>query len=161
MTTRFKIDLIKFFKWFFNYYVKELNLHDNYEYIFIIKDIGYRYLFDSILKEYKNVQMLFLKKNKSDGDLIEKNKDDFICNYLYVFYKIQGKDVVLISNDKYRDLNTYYKHYENKVIESDFYTQNGFNKVSIKVNDIILSKLFEKNEKKSIDKQKLKYLDYY
>ena len=47
-------------------------------------------------------------EDKFNNDILDKNKDDFLCQYF--FYVLQkNNDCVLISNDKYRDKRSYIK----------------------------------------------------
>lgn len=159
MYSKFETDLNIFFKWFFNYYVKELKLHDDYEYIFIMKNVGFTNLFKTLIKEYPNISFMYMEKHAEP--IIEKNKDDFLCNYFYAFYKIQGHNIQLISNDKYKDLENYYQIFRDKTFDIKIIKNSQKYSIKLHIHSIIIEKMLKKIEKNAINKKNLKYLDYY
>lgn len=161
MHSKFEKDLNIFFKWFFEYYVIELKLEKKCQYVFVMKHIGFQKLFQNILQTYSLYDILFLTIDKQQDNLIDKNKDDFLCKYLYCLYKIQGRTVHLISNDLYRDFKDYFSIFKDKIFGARLSKISNEKNINIKINHIVLSRVFQKIEKISIKKEKLKYLDYF
>ena len=141
----FKTDCVQFFKWFFNFYLKEMKLKKEYKYIFVSKDIGYRNIFKKIIKDY-DTSIWFVKNRLQDVD-------DFICNYLYFFYTNIHKPVVVISADKFKDIKLHY----NVIITIDVYTQFGNREINLNCNDIEIKKI----DRIYLDKKKFKYLNSF
>jgi len=108
----FAHDCIEFFDWFFTVYI---NKKKKSRYIFVLKEYGHRYIFKCIVKKY-NVDIVIATDRY-------KNIDDFTCHYLYYLFN-KNKDVVVISNDKFRDFNLYCKSYE--ILNVDIYTCFGY-----------------------------------
>ena len=98
-----KQDTESFFDVFFTLYLQKMNIDANQSnFIFIIKKIyNYEEILASILEKYKYVHIRFvLVYEKYNDKLIEKNKDDFICQYLIAVF---NTNTILISNDNYKD----------------------------------------------------------
>ena len=68
----------------------------------------YENVLDNIIKIHKCKIKFIIIEDKFDNEMLDKNKDDFLCQYF--FYILQkSNDCVLISNDKYRDKKNYIK----------------------------------------------------
>jgi hypothetical protein len=68
---------------------------------------GYNEILEDVLRKFKHLDVTILTINdKYANSLVDKNKDDFLCQYL--FYEMQQRyNCTLISNDKYRDKEFY------------------------------------------------------
>ena len=68
----------------------------------------YERVLDNVMKIHKFNMKFIIIEDKYNNDILDKNKDDFLCQYF--FYILQkSNDCVLISNDKYRDKKDYIK----------------------------------------------------
>jgi len=77
----------------------------------------YEYILLEVLKIYKNFNIQFvIIKTKYNDELLDKNKDDFLCQYLFISFIQQVVSCQLISNDKYRDRLMYLNNYKNMEI---------------------------------------------
>lgn len=119
-----EIDTIEFFELFFTKYIKSINIDINSNFIFILKKItNYEHILVKILKKYYNVNIRFIIiESKYTELLLDKNKDDFLCQYLFCFLMQHNDNCILISNDQYRDLPTYIQKYNNiniKIIQNN------------------------------------------
>jgi hypothetical protein len=106
---RIKEDTLEFFDVFFTKYTSKVQIDlQTSEFIFVMKKLnGYHDFLCAVLKKYSdiNVQFVIVEK-KYDNALIDRNKDDFLCQYL--LYSIGQKyPCSLISNDRYRDRSSY------------------------------------------------------
>lgn len=102
-------DLFEFFHMFFDKYVTNVGVDLRSTFIFVMKRL---YNFDEalkgIIKLYSCIDIhLVLLPDKYANSVIDKNKDDFLCQYLFVLYKSRTEKIHLISNDKYRDKMSY------------------------------------------------------
>jgi hypothetical protein len=106
-------DTFDFFNFFFTKFIKQANITINNRFIFIIKKIKYYddNIFSNILSIYNSINIHFyIIQSKYNEPLLDKNKDDFLCQYLYHHFNSNNQICVLISNDLYRD-NTIYIPY--------------------------------------------------
>ena len=110
-----EIDTIEFFELFFTKYIKLININSNF--IFILKKLtNYEHILLKVLKKYNNINIRFIIiESKYTELLLDKNKDDFLCQYLFCFLMKHNDNCILISNDLYRDLSTYVKKYNNTI----------------------------------------------
>lgn len=110
-----EIDTFEFFELFFTKYIQTINININSNFIFILKKItNYEYILLKILKKYHNINIRFIIiESKYTELLLDKNKDDFLCQYLFCFLIKHNDNCILISNDQYRDLHTYVQKYNN------------------------------------------------
>lgn len=112
-----EIDTIEFFELFFTKYIKLINIDINSNFIFILKKLtNYEHILLKVLKKYNNINIRFIIiESKYTELLLDKNKDDFLCQYLFCFLMKHNDNCILISNDLYRDLSTYVKKYNNTI----------------------------------------------
>lgn len=97
---------------FFDKYITNVGVDLRSTFIFVMKKL---YNFDeslkSIVKLYSCIDIhLLLLPDQYVNSVIDKNKDDFVCQYLFVLYKRAPNKydkIHLISNDKYRDKMNY------------------------------------------------------
>jgi hypothetical protein len=103
-------DTYDFFNLFFTKYIDYVNINKGSQFYFVMKKLhDYETILDNIMQKHKNFNMKFIIiEDKYKNELLDKNKDDFLCQYF--FYILQKtNDCVLISNDKYRDKRDYVK----------------------------------------------------
>jgi hypothetical protein len=153
-------DTFCFFDIFFSSYSENIGLDMSRQFVFVVKKLHkYTHILEQILQKYRHLDIKFLLvPDRIQDKVVEKNKDDFVCQYMICLY---GKDSVLISNDKYADTPNY--------IQS-FMTQKMINiQVLVLVNDVVRTQIvpfiiscvyakeiLEKNFKRcAIPKQKL------
>ena len=145
-----EIDTIEFFELFFTKYIKLINIDINSNFIFILKKItNYEHILINILKKYYNINIRFIIiESKYNELLLDKNKDDFLCQYLFCFLMEHNDNCILISNDKYRDLPTYVQKYNNiniKILQNN--TKSIYNFLDLQLN--ILQRMNNIKYKKS------------
>lgn len=106
-------DTRTFFKMFFGKYIHEVNIPQNSIFIFITKKLNqFQNIFEEALLTYTDIDVRFLViENKFNDDILDKNKDDFVCQYMFHLFAHAG-DCVLVSNDKYRDKNQYVQMFD-------------------------------------------------
>jgi hypothetical protein len=106
-------DTEEFFQLFFTKYIGYANIPRNSRFIFIMKKLhGYDGILDRIILKYCNFNIkLMIIEEKYQDDVLDKNKDDFLCQYIFYVMK-QDNNVVLVSNDKYRDRKTYVHRFD-------------------------------------------------
>jgi hypothetical protein len=77
---------------------------------FVMKKLNdYEVVLDNIMKEHYRFKMKFIIiEDKYDNQILDKNKDDFLCQYFFYILQKNNK-CILISNDKYRDKKNYIK----------------------------------------------------
>ena len=103
-------DTYDFFKLFFSKYIDYVQIKKTSTFYFVMKKLNdYENILDNIMKTHSEFNMKFIIiEDKYDNVILDKNKDDFLCQYF--FYILQKtNDCVLISNDKYRDKKNYIK----------------------------------------------------
>ena len=108
-----KIDTLDFFKLFFTKYIQYSNINQSSVFIFVMKRLyEYENTLIEVLQKYKefNIQFLIIK-TRYNNELLDKNKDDFLCQYIFINYSKQNINCNLISNDKYRDRLSYLNNY--------------------------------------------------
>lgn len=103
-----KKDTLAFFDVFFTKYIDHVRINKNSTFIFVMKMLhGYQDVLECIATTYKHLNIRFaIIDQKFDNAKVDKNKDDFLCQY--IFHRVQ-KDgrCVLITNDRYRDRSSY------------------------------------------------------
>jgi hypothetical protein len=103
-------DTYDFFKLFFSKYIDYVNINKTSQFYFVMKKLNdYETILDNIMKTHYDFNMKFIIiEDKFNNNILDKNKDDFLCQYF--FYILQkSNQCVLISNDKYRDKRSYIK----------------------------------------------------
>lgn len=107
-------DTCDFFELFFSKYISSANIDVNGVFMFIMKKItNYEETLYKILEKYKEKDIRFVViESKYNVDILDKNKDDFICQYISSFLKTNNTNCILISNDKYRDKKQYVKQFK-------------------------------------------------
>jgi hypothetical protein len=108
-------DTEDFFKFFFTRYILHTGINKNGTFLFIMKKISnYDKILYGILELYKayNIRFIIIE-NKYKLDILDKNKDDFLCQYIISYLMCNNDNCILISNDKYRDKNVYVKEFSN------------------------------------------------
>lgn len=107
-------DTIEFFELFFTKYIKYVNINRNSNFIFVMKKItNYDEILYKILETYNDINIRFIIiESKYENITLDKNKDDFLCQYLFTFLVMNNDNCILISNDKYRDRDAYIKIFQ-------------------------------------------------
>lgn len=103
-------DTEEFFDLFFTKYINYVKIPYNSKFIFIMKKLyEYQHILEKILVRYNKFDIkLMIIEDKYNDIILDKNKDDFLCQY--IFYIMRKKsNCILISNDKYRDRQNYIK----------------------------------------------------
>lgn len=103
-------DTYDFFKLFFSKYIDYVNIDKTSQFYFVMKKLNdYETILDNIMRTHYEFNMKFIIiEDKFNNDILDKNKDDFLCQYF--FYILQKNNhCILISNDKYRDKRSYIK----------------------------------------------------
>ena len=101
-------DSNEFFNMFFTKYIQFANIDSTCSFIFVLKKIkDFKLIIEDILIKYSQYNIRFVViENKFNVDILDKNKDDFLCQYFFHFLQ-KRHDCILISNDKYRDFSNY------------------------------------------------------
>jgi hypothetical protein len=107
-------DTFGFFELFFTKYINYAKININSKFIFVLKKItNYENILLQILDKYSFVDLRFIIiETKYNQVILDKNKDDFLCQYIFCFLIHNNDNCILISNDKYRDLLTYINKFE-------------------------------------------------
>jgi len=107
-------DTIQFFELFFTKYIKYVKINRNSNFIFVMKKItNYDEILYKILETYNDINIRFIIiESRYENITLDKNKDDFLCQYLFKFLVMNNDNCILISNDKYRDRNAYIKFFQ-------------------------------------------------
>ena len=138
------IDTVDFFEFFFTKYIEKININKNSSFIFILKKISnYDIILITILKKYKQLNINFIIiESKFNNVLLDKNKDDFLCQYILMENKFN-----LISNDKYKDFFSYNKKYTNLLVTIMNFKNDSIQSKIINLNilnDIIIEKKYNR-----------------
>jgi hypothetical protein len=101
-------DTIEFFDLFFKRYIRYAKISSKTTFIFVMKRLNdYDILLQTILQKYPQYECFFIIiEDRINNTVLEKNKDDFLCQYIYHCLK-DRYNCYLISNDKYRDRESY------------------------------------------------------
>lgn len=137
-------DSLDFFKIFFTKYISYTGIKRDGNFIFVMKKItNYDNIIYKILELYKSFNIRFvIIESKYDSYILDKNKDDFLCQYIVSYLLLNNDNCILISNDKYRDKEIYVKEFSN----------NSFTNIKVikKDNDLIESAILNINIEKII-----------
>jgi hypothetical protein len=108
-------DTLDFFLIFFTKYIAYSGIERDGNFIFVMKKItNYDAILYNILELYKDINIRFIIiESKYDSDILDKNKDDFLCQYIFSYLISNNDNCILISNDKYRDRAIYVKEFSN------------------------------------------------
>ena len=118
-------DTVEFFQFFFTKYIVKQRMSRQDSFIFVMKKLcGYEKILNKILENFKEITIKFvIVKYKYSDNVINDNKDDFMCQYLLTLYK--GNNSYLISNDLYRNKKEYLNLFlELERLECDIMTSN-------------------------------------
>jgi hypothetical protein len=154
-------DTKEFFDLFFTKFIKYSNINIQSNFIFVLKKIShYDIILQEILLKYKHLNIRFIIiENKFNESILDKNKDDFLCQYIMCFLICKNSNSILISNDKYRDRLNYINKYKYKyIIDIKVLKLNSKNqKISITIIDKICEMIkTEKFKRNTIAKTQLK-----
>lgn len=146
-----EIDTFEFFELFFTKYIKSIDIDIKSDFIFILKKItNYEHILIKVLEKYKYINIKFIIiESKYTELLLDKNKDDFLCQYLFCFLMEHNDNCILISNDKYRDLPDYMTKYTNiniKILQNGIIPIQNF----INMQSNILGKMNNITYKRSV-----------
>jgi len=108
-------DTFGFFELFFTKYIQYVGIEPSGNFIFVMKKL-YNYdrnnMLDKVMQRFSNFKVSFMIIDEQySNTLIDKNKDDFLCQYLMYTMKSRS-DCILISNDRYRDAISYIKLFD-------------------------------------------------
>lgn len=108
-------DTLDFFRIFFTKYIAYSGIKRDGNFLFVMKKItNYDTILYNILELYKDINIRFIIiESKYESDILDKNKDDFLCQYIFSYLISNNDNCVLISNDKYRDRSIYVKEFSN------------------------------------------------
>jgi len=108
-------DTFDFFELFFTNYINYTGISRDSNFIFILKKLtNYDVILYNILEKYKDLNIRFIIiESKYDIDILDKNKDDFLCQYIFSYLISNNDNCILISNDKYRDRKNYVTQFIN------------------------------------------------
>jgi hypothetical protein len=108
-------DTLDFFRIFFTKYIAYSGIKRDGNFLFVMKKItNYDTILYNILELYKDINIRFIViESKYDSDILDKNKDDFLCQYIFSYLISNNDNCILISNDKYRDRSVYVKEFSN------------------------------------------------
>jgi len=108
-------DTFDFFELFFTNYINYTGISRDSNFIFILKKLtNYDIILYNILEKYKDLNIRFIIiESKYDIDILDKNKDDFLCQYIFSYLISNNDNCILISNDKYRDRKNYVTQFIN------------------------------------------------
>lgn len=108
-------DTLDFFKIFFTKYLSYTGIKKDGNFLFVMKKItNYDHVLYKVLELYAEFNIRFIIiESKYDSDILDKNKDDFLCQYIFSYLISNNDNCILISNDKYRDREIYVKEFSN------------------------------------------------
>ena len=154
-------DTFDFFKMFFTKYINYTKISKESEYIFILKKItNYNVVLYKIVELYKDIKIKFIIiETKFTSNLLDKNKDDFFCQYLFCILLDKNKNVMLITNDKYRDSINYVNLFDKKCTKLKNIAYKKVSFTDLEINKYGLSLINnEKYIRVGIPKEKLKFV---
>lgn len=144
-----KIDTLNFFEMFFTRYIQTMHISKNSEFMFILKKLSnYNLILNEILEKYSQYKIRFIIiENEFANQLLDKNKDDFLCQYIFFRIFKNYNNCILISNDKYRDKLSYIKLFQNHSLQLQIKTNNTTesNKILLLMNESIMHLMQEKD----------------
>lgn len=152
-------DTYNFFGLFFTKYIQKVNIKKGSIFIFIMKKINnYDEILNNILNNYIQFNIKFILIEDEYGNkIIDKNKDDFLCQYIFFLLFDNYKNCTLISNDKYRDKLEYIRLFNFNInLTVMKKCNNCIRNLSFSINKNVLN-LMEKNQciRQTIPKHKL------
>jgi hypothetical protein len=155
-------DTYDFFELFFTKYIDYTKIDKNSKFYFIMKKLhDYDNVLDDILKRYHKFNLKFIIiEDKYKHEILDKNKDDFLCQYFLCSLK-EKYNCILISNDKYRDNESYIKLFNFDIlIRIINYNKidNTLEKINLKIkltNTIIDTMITQKYKRCTIPKKQL------
>jgi hypothetical protein len=157
--TNLREDTITFFNMFFTKYINRVNIGADNKFIFILKKINkYENILCEILRKYPDIDInFFIIQNKYNNILLDKNKDDFLCQYLLKYYNLQNTECHIITNDLYRDKKEYCNKYTELIVNILNYDKKSINSTisKIKINSNLNLDITYQTRSKSIPKYKL------
>jgi hypothetical protein len=108
-------DTLDFFNIFFTKYISYTGIKSNSNFLFVMKKItNYDNVLYKVLELYERFNIRFIIiESKYELDVLDKNKDDFLCQYIFSYLISSNDNCILISNDKYRDREIYVKEFSN------------------------------------------------
>ena len=108
-------DTLDFFNIFFTKYISYTGIKSNSNFLFVMKKItNYDNVLYKVLELYERFNIRFIIiESKYELDVLDKNKDDFLCQYIFSYLISSNDNCILISNDKYRDREVYVKEFSN------------------------------------------------
>lgn len=108
-------DTLDFFKIFFTKYISYTGIKSDGNFLFVMKKItNYDNVLYKVLELYEEFNIRFIIiESKYELDILDKNKDDFLCQYIFSYLISSNDNCILISNDKYRDREIYVKEFSN------------------------------------------------
>jgi hypothetical protein len=108
-------DTLDFFKIFFTKYISYTGIKSDGNFLFVMKKItNYDNVLYKVLELYQEFNIRFIIiESKYELDILDKNKDDFLCQYIFSYLISSNDNCILISNDKYRDREIYVKEFSN------------------------------------------------
>jgi hypothetical protein len=108
-------DTLDFFKIFFTKYISYTGIKSDGNFLFVMKKItNYDNVLYKVLELYQEFNIRFIIiESKYELDVLDKNKDDFLCQYIFSYLISSNDNCILISNDKYRDREIYVKEFSN------------------------------------------------
>jgi len=150
-------DTIEFFELFFTKYIKYVNINKKSNFIFVMKKItNYDEILYKILESYNDINIRFIIiESKYENITLDKNKDDFLCQYLFNFLVKNNDNCILISNDKYRDRDAYIKIFQDSNLNSIKVIKKQDNQIIIenlelKFDSLICNSLLNQKYKRSV-----------
>ena len=119
-------DTYEFFDIFFTKYITYVNslrgpnkIDINGNFIFVMKKIyNYDNILYNIIEMYSHLNIRFIIiESKYNNTILDKNKDDFLCQYIFSYLLSNNDNCKMISNDKYRDSHLYIKKFKTILIK--------------------------------------------
>lgn len=154
-------DTRNFFKFFFNQYISYAKINVKCSnFIFVLKKLtNYGHILTEILNEYSsriNIKFIIIN-TRSDMGIIDKNKDDFLCQYIMCALTKKFDNCILISNDRYRDRVNYINEFRNSTMNVSILTVNQEDHLEFRINKNICNLMTTKVYSRcSISKHKFK-----
>ena len=126
-------DTQDFFNLFFNKYIKYANIPETSNFIFVMKKLNdYDVVLRDILILHKRYRVLFvIIEDQYSHNIMDKNKDDFLCQYFFHKFTCSNQSCVLVSNDKYSDKHRYLHLFTNDIVANCFQYSNKLKDVSV------------------------------
>jgi hypothetical protein len=162
-------DTFDFFELFFTNYINYTGISKDSNFIFILKKLtNYDIILYNILDKYRDLNIRFIIiESKYDIDILDKNKDDFLCQYIFSYLMSNNDNCILISNDKYRDKKNYVTQFINNKCTASIRVVKILNKLienatlELNIEQIICNNILtQKCKRCMIPKHKLKNILY-